>query len=233
MAFQSLDTITRFNATSPGTADFVVASAYAAGYKTPSQGAAIDGKVYSYYAQSADGTQWEAGDGTWAAASSTLRRTTVNGTSNGDQNLLQFATVPIVDLFVAAPAYVEQDFASGTIMLFQQATAPNGWTKLTTHNDKALRVVSGTPGTGGVNTFSATFTSRTTDSHTLAVTEIAGHTHVYNGLGSQPSDAPTYSNVTVEAPGATNTGSAGGGGGHTHTYDMRVLYVDVILCQKN
>jgi hypothetical protein len=233
MAFQSLDTIIRFNATNSGLGDFVVASAYGAGFKTPSQGAAIDGKVYSYYAQSADGTQWEAGDGTWHAGTSTLARSTVNGTSNGDQNKLQFATVPIVDIFVAPPAYVEQDFASGTIMLFQQATAPNGWTKLTTHNDKALRVVSGTPGTGGVNTFSATFTSRTTDSHTLAVTEIAGHTHVVAGAGSQPSDAPSFSNVTVEAPGAANSGAAGGGGGHTHTYDMRVLYVDVILCQKN
>jgi hypothetical protein len=233
MAFRSLDTIIRFNATNPGLGDFVVASAYAAGYKTPSQGAAIDGKVYDYYAQSADGTQWEAGDGTWVAASSTLRRTTVNGTSNGDQNLLNFATVPIVDIFVAPPAYVEQDFASGTIMLFQQATAPNGWTKLTTHNDKALRVVSGTPGSGGVNTFSATFTSRTTDAHTLAIGEITSHTHVVAGAGSQTADLPQFSNTSLEAAGASTSGAAGGGGGHTHTYDMRVLYVDVILCQKN
>ena len=34
--------------------------------------------------------------------------------------------------------------ASGTTMLFQQSTAPTGWTKQTTHNDKALRVVTGT-----------------------------------------------------------------------------------------
>ncbi len=39
--------------------------------------------------------------------------------------------------------------ASGKKMLFQQSTGPTGWTKDTTHNDKALRVVSGTASTGG------------------------------------------------------------------------------------
>jgi hypothetical protein len=34
-------------------------------------------------------------------------------------------------------------------MLFQQTAAPTGWTKDTTHNDKALRLTSGTVGTGG------------------------------------------------------------------------------------
>ena len=40
---------------------------------------------------------------------------------------------------------------SGTRMLFQQATAPTGWTTDATHNDKALRIVNGsaTPSTGG------------------------------------------------------------------------------------
>jgi hypothetical protein len=32
-------------------------------------------------------------------------------------------------------------FTTGTLMLFQQTAAPTGWTKHTTHNDKALRVV--------------------------------------------------------------------------------------------
>jgi hypothetical protein len=42
------------------------------------------------------------------------------------------------------------NFSSGTVMLFGQATAPTGWTKLVTQNDKALRIVSGsTGGTAG------------------------------------------------------------------------------------
>ena len=44
--------------------------------------------------------------------------------------------------------------ASGTKMLFQQSTAPTGWTKQTTHNDKTLRVVTGTASSGGSNAFS-------------------------------------------------------------------------------
>ena len=34
-------------------------------------------------------------------------------------------------------------FPAGTLMLFQQTAAPTGWTKQTTHDNKALRVVSG------------------------------------------------------------------------------------------
>ena len=43
--------------------------------------------------------------------------------------------------------------ASGTTMLFQQSTAPTGWTKDTTHNDKALRVVTGTQVQAGPTRF--------------------------------------------------------------------------------
>ena len=53
-----------------------------------------------------------------------------------------------------------QPFPSGTKMLFQQTSAPTGWTKVTTHNNKALRVVSGTAGTGGSNAFTNTLASR-------------------------------------------------------------------------
>jgi len=38
---------------------------------------------------------------------------------------------------------------SGTRLLFHNSSAPTGWTKDTTINDSALRVVSGTPGSGG------------------------------------------------------------------------------------
>ena len=49
---------------------------------------------------------------------------------------------------------IAPSFPSGTAMLFQQTSVPTGWTKSTTHNDKALRVVSGTVGTGGTTAFS-------------------------------------------------------------------------------
>jgi len=55
-----------------------------------------------------------------------------------------------------------QPFASGTKMLFQQTAAPTGWTKITSSVDnKALRLVSGTAGSGGNATFTAAFASYT------------------------------------------------------------------------
>ena len=54
-----------------------------------------------------------------------------------------------------------QPFPSGTLMLFQQTTAPVGWAKSTTHNNKALRVVSGAAGSGGSTAFTSVFASRT------------------------------------------------------------------------
>ena len=60
---------------------------------------------------------------------------------------------------VAAPV---EALPSGSTMLFYQASAPSGWTKQTTHNDKSLRVVSGTGGgNGGSTAFSSIFASRT------------------------------------------------------------------------
>jgi len=64
-------------------------------------------------------------------------------------------------------------FPSGTKMLFQQTAAPTGWTKDTTHNDKALRITSGTVSTGGSVAFETAFASHT-PAGTIEVT-IAGH----------------------------------------------------------
>jgi hypothetical protein len=49
---------------------------------------------------------------------------------------------------------------SGTVMLFVQTAAPTGWTKSVAHNDKALRVVSGTASSGGTVAFTTAFTSQ-------------------------------------------------------------------------
>jgi len=57
-------------------------------------------------------------------------------------------------------------FESGTSMLFQQSTAPTGWTKQTSHNNKALRVVTGSVSSGGSNSFTNAFNSNKTVSGT-------------------------------------------------------------------
>ena len=72
-----------------------------------------------------------------------------------------------------------EDFIpDGTVMAFFQASAPTGWTQVTTQNDKVLRVVSGTGGeTGGDWAMSA---GETTSSHGGHVHAGAAHTHSHN-----------------------------------------------------
>jgi hypothetical protein len=54
------------------------------------------------------------------------------------------------------------DIPSGSVMLFYQTSAPTGWTKSTSHNNKALRVVSGNGGgTGGSVGFTSAFANHT------------------------------------------------------------------------
>ena len=50
---------------------------------------------------------------------------------------------------VTGVAWKTPSIPSGSVMLFYQAAAPTGWTRVDTQNNKALRVVSGTGPTGG------------------------------------------------------------------------------------
>ena len=74
-------------------------------------------------------------------------------------------------------------FTSGTRMLFQQTTAPSGWTKDTGLNNRALRIVSGSVGSGGSNSFTGVLNSTVTTSngsvsnHTLTSSQIPSHYH--------------------------------------------------------
>lgn len=124
-------------------------------------------------------------------------------------------------------------FASGTTMLFLQAAAPTGWTKSTTHNDKALRIVSGSGGgTGGSVAFSSAFASGNTGATTLSTSQMPSHNHSFTvytggspGSGAYASQTPAYS--------SGSTTSAGSGGSHTHSLSLAVQYVDAIICVKD
>lgn len=124
-----------------------------------------------------------------------------------------------------------ESFPSGTAMMFVQTSAPTGWTKSTTHNDKALRVVSGTASSGGTSAFSTVFGKTATDGYTLTTNDIPSHTHstgfTLAGGGSNTfGGSGSYGSSSV-------TGSAGGGGSHSHGMDIRVQYVDVIIATKD
>jgi hypothetical protein len=141
------------------------------------------------------------------------------------------------------------EFASGTLMLFQQNSAPTGWTKQVVHDNKALRVVSGTVTNGGTSTFTTVFTNQTptittsglsAGATTLTTAQMPSHTHSYTTVGGSVAGAGE-TGPSTGGSGAT-TGANGGGGSHTHSISgsatssavtLNVLYVDLIIASKN
>lgn len=133
---------------------------------------------------------------------------------------------------------------SGTKMLFQQTSAPTGWTKDTTHNDKALRVVSGTASSGGSTAFSSVFASRTpagtVGNTTLTQAQLAAHVHS-TGFLQNSNTATTGAANRLGAAGSTvfiASDSVGLNSGHNHSFtgtamDFAVQYVDLIIASKD
>lgn len=89
---------TMFRAASSGTGTFAVSFAIT-GYMTPAQAGATSGAVYSYKAQSDDGTEWEVGYGTYTSSGTTLSRTVLKS-SNSD-SAVNFTAAPKVALVAA------------------------------------------------------------------------------------------------------------------------------------
>jgi len=144
----------------------------------------------------------------------------------------------------SAPSWIDASsvpFPTGTLMLFQQTAAPTGWTKRTTHNNKALRVVSGTAGSGGTGSFTSVFASRTpsgsvsvsgtnsggsVSNHTLTTAQMPSHNHLVYG---QDNNAVATGNVSNEVANVANhnginayfsrtTSYTGSGNSHKHGF---------------
>jgi hypothetical protein len=134
----------------------------------------------------------------------------------------------------------ERRFDSGTMMLFQQTTAPIGWTKVTTHNNKALRVVSGAAGSGGTIDFTTAFVNGNVGATGLSVAQMPSHSHTLTNVDG--SDAAAGSGLFVSASAASGVGTitpsstistTGGDQTHTHTLNLDVKYVDIIIASKD
>jgi hypothetical protein len=149
------------------------------------------------------------------------------------------------------------EFASGTRMTFNQTNAPTGWTKSTSVDNAAFRVVSGSVSSGGSVDFSTAFASQTpiitvlsisgsAGATTLSTPQIPSHSHSYPEFTSE-GDGITkirFSDFTPY-PGPRSTGAEGGGGSHAHPFsfssgtatssaiNLAVKYVDLIIAQKN
>jgi len=132
-----------------------------------------------------------------------------------------------------------------TRMLFHQATAPTGWTKVTDAalDNHALRVVTSSTFTsgGGATAFTSVFGSgKTSGSHTLTTNEIPPHDHadgVYNGLLKHDGLETTGgTDVTAGEPNLASYGTlqnVGGGAGHSHPLSLDLTYIDLIIAEKD
>lgn len=146
------------------------------------------------------------------------------------------------DLTVAGAATVAGDpvtaFPSGTVMLFRQAAAPTGWTKVTTYNNYALRIVSGTPSSGGTVAFSDLFNASVTNlaQHNHGVTD-PGHDHSYTRYSTTTTVGTGgahvwYQDLSQNTSSETTGISINNSGWGVFT-TLDVKYVDAIICQKD
>lgn len=148
--------------------------------------------------------------------------------------------------------YSDDGFVSGTRMLFQQSAAPVGWTKDVTHNNKALRIVSGSVVNGGTVDFTTAFASQsvsgTVGNTTLSSGQIPVHQHIEGWAGTNSN--ATYGVAGTVPNGNTNhqsgtsgsnhafTSTSGSSAAHNHGFtgtaiDMEVAYVDFIIAEKD
>ena len=142
-----------------------------------------------------------------------------------------------------------------SVQVFYQSSAPTYWTQVTTQNNKALRLVSGTGGPGqggGTQTFTSAFPSSkplsgnfpisgSVGNHTLTSNELPNHTHNHNAITLSPGGGDVrsgtgWSRSTISTgPNTTNASShdhpfSGGTASYSATLDLSVQYIDVILC---
>lgn len=138
---------------------------------------------------------------------------------------------------------------SGSVTNFFQAAAPTNWTKLTSNDNAAMRIVSGTGGgTGGSVDFTTAFVSQAVSgsigSTTLATNQIPSHTHTTDivslpNAGSAGFYQTAVSNANRTPIGLTfSVGYTGGGASHNHSFsgtaiNLAVKYLDNIMCSKD
>jgi hypothetical protein len=178
-------------------------------------------------------------DGTWATPSDNTKAPLAAPIFTGDAQCVTASpgdndTSIATTAFVTAAIAAAPSFPAGTAMMFVQTAAPTGWTKQTTHNDKALRVVSGTAGSSGTVAFSTVFGRTASDAFTLTTNEMPAHSHGANGY-SHYTAGTTYAVLSdgADTLSPNVVASNGNSASHTHGIDMRVQYVDCIIATKN
>ena len=155
--------------------------------------------------------------------------------SAGSQSLLVCNGSDVVTPYLESTV-VTPPFVAGTIMLFVQTAAPTGWTKVTTYNDAALRIVNGAASSGGVTGFATIFAAGgiTSGATTLSTAQMPSHNHFMNERNQSPGQFdPGGIGFLFPGGNAQFTSNTGGSGSHTHSVTMNLKYVDVIIASKD
>ena len=198
------------------------------------------------------------GEGASAKVSEIGATMPVGGATVAELGYLSGVTSAIQTQLNTLSADVAQFLPAGTKMLFQQTSAPTGWTKETSNFDNsALRVTTGNTGSGGTQGFTTLFTGNVAGTVSTSVSGTVGGTaittaqlpnnwyHKPNTPDGQLSDNyanfnyqarhidwPTY---RIQGSGQTHTHSLSVSGTSTFTgsTDLALKYVDVIIASKN
>ena len=131
-------------------------------------------------------------------------------------------------------------FPTGTVSLFFLSSAPSEWSQVTSQNNKAFRVVSGSGGgTGGNQSFTGCFSNRNLGAnfgvsingsnfgnHSMSNNTMAQHTHpINNGGGTNAANGGPFgteglatNNPRTIRQGNGGTGSVGNSGAHNHNH---------------
>jgi hypothetical protein len=130
---------------------------------------------------------------------------------------------------------VSSGFPVGSMQFFFQATAPVDYVSITTNDNVALRIVSGSGGgTGGTNSFTTAFTTYTpegtnaptfsgfsvsgsTNGAAVSVSQMGNHAHTYASPQAQSATAQGPGPLGVPVACNTSTSGTGGNGQHFHS----------------
>jgi hypothetical protein len=165
----------------------------------------------------------------------------INKIGDAMTGFLSLVADPLVNLEAATKHYVDlragnvaspPPFPAGTVVPFWQAAAPVGWTLVTTHSDKALRVVSsGGGGAGGTYPFSTVYAQTVVGNDSPTTNYMPFHGHTGPSANWQ---IVTPGSVAICGQGVfTASDWAGGGWAHNHSVLMAIQYIDVIIASKN
>lgn len=181
---------------------------------------------------------------------------TINGAASftvaqGNMALI-YCTGTAFFAFSLAPS---SGFESGTRTIFQQTTAPVGWTKETNaaYNDAAIKLTTSSVTTGGGDAFSTVFgAGKTTAGHSITQAELPNcsfpvtdpthahaqqsNTQLHNGGGNGWQGNDTLAGeggTTGYAATGISVASGGSGTAHTHGLTLDMKYASFCVCQKD